>query len=482
MRILAIETSCDETAAAVVEDGRKVLANVVNTQIDLHRLYGGVVPEIASRQHIEQIDRVVAEALAVAHAAEKVCGGTERTGAGLPGGESDVRERDEAATYSGRGGDKGNSDCGDTVCAGEGRPAVRCAAAGTMGSKNIEINRLGECGMPDSGGASERTGAERAAARAGSEMPEDSGAGHTERMGRGVPEAASTAETAHCRMVGDRAAECRHPSQKVDLTGIDAIAVTAWPGLIGALLTGVNFAKGLSFAAGLPLIPVHHIRGHIAACYLSHPELEPPFLCLIVSGGHSNIAVVEDYCNIHILSRTRDDAAGECFDKVARVMGLPYPGGVALDQLSAGVAAPGRYRFPNPTVEGSPMDFSFSGLKTAAINLIHNAAQKGEELDKRAFAADFSEAVVHILLSRLTLAVEETGLKKLAVAGGVSANSRLRAGVRELARRRDCALYLPELRYCGDNAAMIGAAGYYEFLAGHTADSSLNAKATKSIE
>ena len=391
MRLLAIETSCDETAAAVVEDGRRVLSNVVNTQIDLHRLYGGVVPEIASRKHIEQIDLVVREALAVA--------------------------KERAACES-------------------------CTA----------------------GEAPERGTADR--------TPES--AGTHAGAAPGVP-----AEGPHCRMVGDRADVSDGP---LDLAGIDAVAVTAYPGLIGALLTGVNFAKGLSFASGLPLVPVHHIRGHIAGCYLSHPELEPPFLCLIVSGGHSNLAVVEDYCKIRVIARTRDDAAGECFDKVARVLGLPYPGGVALDKLSAGVAAPGRYRFPDPQVEGSPMDFSFSGLKTAAINRIHNAEQKGETLDRVAFAADFSEAVTGILLSRVELALRETGLARFAVAGGVSANSRLRAGAERLAEKLGKRVYFPELRYCGDNAAMIGSAGFYEFQNGVRADSSLNARATMSIE
>lgn len=392
MRLLAIETSCDETAAAVVEDGRRVLSNVVNTQIDLHRLYGGVVPEIASRKHIEQIDLVVREALAVA------------------------KER--------------------AACEG-------CTAGEAL----------------ERGGATDKT-PESAGAHAGaaSELP---------------------AEEPRCRMVGD---QTEAPDGPLDLAGIDAVAVTAYPGLIGALLTGVNFAKGLSFASGLPLVPVHHIRGHIAGCYLSHPELEPPFLCLIVSGGHSNLAVVEDYCKIRVIARTRDDAAGECFDKVARVLGLPYPGGVALDKLSAGVPAPGDYQFPDPKVEGSPLDFSFSGLKTAAINRIHNAAQKGEEIDKVAFSADFSEAVTGILLSRVELALRETGLARFAVAGGVSANSRLRAGAERLAKRLGRRVYFPELRYCGDNAAMIGSAGFYEFQNGARADSSLNAKATMSIE
>lgn len=335
MNILAIESSCDETAAAVVADGRRVCSNIVSTQIDLHRIYGGVVPEIASRKHIESIDTVVEQAL--------------------------------------------------------------------------------------------------------------------------------------------EAADCA-------LEQIDAIAVTAFPGLIGALLVGVNFAKGLAFASGKPLVPVHHIRGHIAANYIAYPDLEPPFLCLVVSGGHTNLVLVEDYTSLRILGRTRDDAAGECFDKVARVLGLPYPGGVSLDRLTAQTAAPGRYRFPHAKVADCPLDFSFSGLKTAAINLIHNAEQKGEPLDPQEFGADFSDALVGELVSRLALALEETGARTVAIAGGVSANSRLRAAAEALCAERGLRLCLPPLSLCGDNAAMIGAAGYYEYLAGARAPLSLNASATRSME
>lgn len=335
MIILGIESSCDETAAAVVENGRTILSNVVSTQIDLHKLYGGVVPEIASRKHIESIDKVVEEAL--------------------------------------------------------------------------------------------------------------------EKAGKTLSE-------------------------------IDAIAVTAYPGLIGALLVGVNFAKGLAFASGKPLVPVHHIRGHVAANYLTDEQFKPPFLCLIVSGGHTNLALIKDYTDYEILGRTRDDAAGECFDKVARVLGLAYPGGVSLDRLTAEVKGEGKFAFPKVRVADHPLDFSFSGLKSAALNLLHNAEQKGETVDIVQFGADFSDAVVEELISRLSLALDETGMKQVAIAGGVSANSRLRAQAKKLCEKKKVSLAVPPLSLCGDNAAMIAAAGYYEYKAGNTAGTDLNASATRSIE
>lgn len=327
MLILGIETSCDETAAAVVEDGRRVLSSVVASQIEEHRIYGGVVPEIASRRHSEAITAVVSGAL------------------------------DEA------------------------------------GAK---------------------------------------------------------------------------------LSDISAIAVTYAPGLIGALLVGVNFAKGLALSSGLPLVPVHHLRGHIAANYLTHPDLRPPFLCLVVSGGHSHIVEVEDYDRLRVLARTRDDAAGEAFDKAARAMGIPYPGGVELDRI-AETGDPQAYKLPRPRVEGSPLDFSFSGLKTAALNLLNSARQKGEEISVSDLCASYRKAVVEYLADHFRLAVRETGAKHIAAAGGVSANRLLRRELESLSRETGASLYLPELRYCGDNAAMIAAQGYYEFMRGHTAGMDLNA-------
>ena len=333
MKILSIESSCDETAAALVEDGRKVLSSVVYSQIAEHRRYGGVVPEIASRRHTEQICAVIQQAL-------------------------------------------------------------------------------------DQGGLS--------------------------------------------------------------LAQVDGVAVTAAPGLIGALLVGVNFAKSLAFAAGKPLIPVHHIRGHIAANYLAHPQLEPPFLCMVVSGGHTHIVMVEDYTTFRVLGRTRDDAAGEAFDKAARAMGFGYPGGVELDRAGKD-GDPSKYSLPTPHVDGSPLDFSFSGLKTAVINLVHNASQKGEELDIPSLAASFGEKVAEIITQRLLLAQEETGAQVIALAGGVAANSRLRARLSAACKERGLPLYAPPLDLCGDNAAMIGAQAFYEYQAGHLAGWDLNAQATMDL-
>ena len=333
MKILAIESSCDETAAAVVEDGRRVLSSVVNSQVEEHKQYGGVVPEIASRRHTENIVGVVQAAL------------------------------DEAG---------------------------------------------------------------------------------------------------------------------VALDGVDAVAVTAAPGLIGALLVGVNYAKGLAMAANKPLIPVHHIRGHIAANYLAHPELEPPFLCLVVSGGHTHIVEVRDYTDFHVLGRTRDDAAGEAFDKSARAMGFPYPGGVYIDRAAARGDG-GKYRLPRPRVEGSDYDFSFSGLKTAVINLLHNASQKGEAVDLDSLAASFQRTVCEVLCDHLERAALEGGHRVIAAAGGVSANSGLRGRLEECCRRRGWKLYLPPLALCGDNAAMIGAQAYYEQLAFSPAGLGLNAAASMDI-
>lgn len=334
MKILAIESSCDETAAAVVEDGRKVLSSVVASQVEEHRLYGGVVPEIASRRHAEAIVPVVQQAL------------------------------DEA---------------------------------------------------------------------------------------------------------------------NVILKQIDAIAITYAPGLIGALLVGVNFAKGLSLSTGIPLIPTHHLRSHIASNYISNIELKPPFLCLVASGGHSHIVMVEDYTKMKIIGRTRDDAAGEAFDKAARTMGMPYPGGIELDKVAED-GNPLAFKLPRPIVHDAPYDFSFSGLKTAVINLIHNASQKGEELNKADVCASFRYAVVDCLTTNFLKAAEDLKINKLVIAGGVSANSLLRKTLQDECEKRDYELYMPDKSLCGDNAAMVGSQGYYEYLSGNIAGTDLNAFATMSIE
>ena len=333
MNILAVESSCDETAVAIVRDGREILTDCIASQVELHRIYGGVVPEIASRKHIEAIYALADQAL-------------------------------------------------------------------------------------------EETGLKR----------ED----------------------------------------------IDAVAVTYAPGLIGAVLVGVNFAKAAAMALNKPLIPVHHIRGHIAANYLAYPELEPPFLCLVVSGGHTLIVDVQDYTRMQILGTTLDDAAGECFDKVGRVLGMPYPGGAALD-AAARLGDETKYQLPRSRPGENPYDMSFSGLKTAALNTIHHAQQIGEQIDVNSLCAGFCAAVSDTLVPRVVRAIRETGHKKLAVAGGVAANSRIRADILAAAQQLDVQVYLPPLKLCGDNAAMIGAQGYYEYLAGNTAGMELNAYATKSI-
>ena len=333
MNILAVESSCDETAVAVVQDGRTVLSDCIASQVALHREYGGVVPEIASRKHIEAIYTLADEAIAKA------------------------------------GITRGN---------------------------------------------------------------------------------------------------------------IDAVAVTYAPGLIGAVLVGVNFAKAAAMALNKPLIPVHHIKGHIAANYLAFPELKPPFLCLVVSGGHTMLVDVQDYTKMQILGTTLDDAAGECFDKVARVLGMPYPGGAALDK-HAQQGDETKYDLPRSKPGANPYDMSFSGLKTASLNLINHAGQLGHELDVDSLCASFSAAVSDTLIPRVKLALEQTGRKQLAVAGGVAANSRIRGDILALAKCENVDVFLPPLHLCGDNAAMIGAQAYYEFLAGHTADMALNAYATKSI-
>ena len=333
MNILAVESSCDETAVAIVRDGREVLCDCIASQVDLHRIYGGVVPEIASRKHIEAIYGLADQAL-----------------------EQAKLTRDE----------------------------------------------------------------------------------------------------------------------------IDAVAVTYAPGLIGAVLVGVNFAKAAAMAMNKPLIPVHHIRGHIAANYIAYPELKPPFLCLVVSGGHTMIIEVKDYTDMNILGTTLDDAAGECFDKVGRVLGMPYPGGAAVDK-AARQGDETKYNLPRSKPGENPYNMSFSGLKTAALNLIHHAEQVGEELDINSLCAAFTAAVSDTLVPRVVMALEQTGYKKIAVAGGVAANSRIRADILAAAEKLGAEVYMPPLSLCGDNGAMIGAQAYYEYLAGNTADMSLNAYATKSI-
>ena len=333
MNILAVESSCDETAVAIVRNGREVLTDCIASQVALHREYGGVVPEIASRKHIEAIYTLADQAL-----------------------------------------------------------------------ENAGLTR----------------------------------------------------------------------------SDIDAVAVTYAPGLIGAVLVGVNFAKAAAMALNKPLIPVHHIRGHIAANYLSFPDLEPPFLCLVVSGGHTQIIEVEDYTRMRILGTTLDDAAGECFDKVGRVLGMPYPGGAALDK-AAQQGDETRYTLPVAKPGENPYNMSFSGLKTATLNLIHHADQVGEELDVPSLCAAFTAAVSETLVPRVVRALEETGCRKVAVAGGVAANSRIRKDILEAAEKLGAEVFMPPLKLCGDNGAMIGSQAYYEFLAGNVADMSLNAYATKSI-
>lgn len=330
MIILSVESSCDETAVAVTRDGRVVLADEINSQADMHALYGGVVPEIASRNHVSAISRLADSAI-------------EKAG---------IKKQD-----------------------------------------------------------------------------------------------------------------------------IDAVAVTYAPGLIGALLVGLNFAKGAAMALDVPLIPVHHIRGHIAANYIAFPELEPPFLCLVVSGGNTLIADVRGYTDIKIVGSTRDDAAGECFDKAARVLGLPYPGGRPMDELAQN-GCDTAFKLPRAKIDGHPYDMSFSGLKTAVVNIVHNAEQKGETLDKASLAASFAAAVSDTLVPRTMAAARELGYDKIAVAGGVAANSRIRADFERAIASEGKKLYAPPLSLCGDNGAMIGCQGYYEYLDGVAAGQELNAYAT----
>ena len=333
MLILGIESTCDETAAALVEDGRVLRSNVIATSVAEQALYGGVVPEIASRRHAEYISAAVQKALADAN---------------------------------------------------------------------------------------------------------------------------------------------------VTMADVDAVAVSFAPGLIGAVLVGVNFAKGLAYSAGKPLVGVHHLRGHIAALYLTHPELKPPFLCLVASGGHSHIVMVEDYTRFKILGRTVDDAAGEAFDKVARTLGLPYPGGPSVSN-AAKTGNPKAYRLPVPHVEG-PYNVSFSGLKTAVLNAVNQAEMKGEVISVPDMAASFQERIASILADKLLQAAADTGATTLCLAGGVAANGRLRSLVNEGAQKLGATLCLPKLAFCGDNGAMIAAQGYYEYMAGNRAGLDLNGLPTLPID
>lgn len=334
MIILAVESSCDETAVAVVRDGREVLSDAIISQIEMHKIYGGVVPEIASRKHLEAISLLADRAI----------------------NEANIQKKD-----------------------------------------------------------------------------------------------------------------------------IDAVAATCAPGLIGAVLVGVNFAKAVAYALNVPFIPVHHVRGHIAANYLTYPELKPPFVALCVSGGNTLIVDVQDYTRMRLLGASRDDAAGECFDKVARVLGIGYPGGAPMDRLAQG-GDETKYGLPRTHVTDAPLDMSFSGLKTAALNLIHNAEQKGEELDLPSFAASFAAAVSDTLVPRVELAAQQLHYQKVVAAGGVAANSYIRRELQKMCQKRKLELYLPELKWCGDNGAMIGCQGYYEYLAGVRGDMSQNGFANMDIE
>jgi len=334
MLILGIESSCDETAISVVRDGREILSSVVSTQIEEHKKYGGVVPEIASRRHCENILGVLKKAL------------------------------------------------------------------------------------------------------------DDSGK---------------------------------------NLSDMDAVAVTYSPGLIGALLVGVSFAKGLAMSAEKPLVPVHHISGHIASNYLTYPELEPPYLCLVASGGHSHIIEVKSYTEFHVIGRTRDDAAGECFDKCARAMGFPYPGGIHIDHASQN-GDYSLYKLPHPKVAGSEYDFSFSGLKTSVVNLLHNAEQKHIETDKNNLSASIQHTIAELLVQKTMKASEDFGYNKIALAGGVSANSGVRSAFESECSKRGYKLYMPKLNLCGDNGAMIASQGYYNYISGIIANQSLNAYATMPID
>ncbi len=334
MKILAFETSCDDTSASIVQDGRGVLSLCVSSQINEHTLYGGVVPEIASRRHCESI--------------KKVC------------------EKTFKKSY-------------------------------------------------------------------------------------------------------------------IDIKNIDAVAVTYAPGLVGSLLVGLNFAKGICLSKRLPLIPVHHLRGHVASLYISNKNLSPPFLCMIVSGGHTHIVNVKDYTEMEVLAKTRDDAAGETFDKVARCLGLPYPGGIYIDKISP-KGNPYAYKsIPRPEIEGSKYDFSFSGIKTFVINTINNAKNRGQEINIEDMAASVRFAIVDYMVSKFIMIAKESGCKKLAICGGVSANTLFRETMKRECQKLGFEFFMPKLEFCGDNAAMIGSQGYYEYINGNISNLDINAFSSKDI-
>ena len=415
MIILGIESTCDETAASLVEDGRHLLSNVISTSVKEQALYGGVVPEIASRRHCEFISATVKKALL---------------------------------------------DAGKTIDAVD---AVAVTfAPGLIGAVLVGVNF-----------------AKGLAYSAGKPLvPVHHLRGHIAGplYGGVVPEIASRR---HCEFISATVKKALLDAGKT-IDDVDAVAVTFAPGLIGAVLVGVNFAKGLAYSAGKPLVPVHHLRGHIAALYLTHPELKPPFLCLVASGGHSHIVEVQDYTHYHILGHTVDDAAGEAFDKVARTLGLPYPGGPSVAN-AAKTGDPKAYRLPVPHVEGK-YNVSFSGLKTAVLNEVNQAQMKGTDINVPDLAASFQERIAGILAEKLLLAAADTGAKQVCLAGGVAANGRLRQLVNDGAQKLGAKVYLPELKFCGDNGAMIAAQGYYQYIAGHTAGLELNGLPTLPID
>lgn len=296
------------------------------------------------------------------------------------------------------------------------------------------------------------------------------------RYGGVVPEIASRA---HAEAISGVTYEALKKAE-VDMNGIDAVAVTAEPGLIGALLVGVNFAKSLAYAYKKPLIPVNHMRGHIAANYITHSDLKPPFLALIASGGHTSFVLVKDHVDMTVIGGTRDDAMGEAFDKVARVMGMPYPGGAALDKLA--YSGKPNVKLPSAAIHDDTLDLSFSGIKTAVLNYLNSAAQKGEDVVYADVAASFVDAAVSSVITKLSMAIDrDKNVKRIVLAGGVAANSHLRSALEKLCDERDLELYMPELKYCGDNAAMIGSAAYFEYLRGNFAGTELNASAVADI-
>lgn len=388
--ILGIESSCDETAAAVVKNGREVLSNVISSQIDTHTKYGGVVPEIASRKHVENINAVVRQALLEAgfDPAQVAC-------------QQSISKRSLPKCFE--------TDS-DQLLAGED------SLVSDVNSAQVSLQ------------SSEQNISDTTVLRG------------------------TTAEK----------------------PALDAISVTYGPGLVGALLVGVAEAKALAHAWNLPLVGVHHITGHVSANFLEHPDLEPPFMCLIVSGGHTNLVIVKDYGVYEIIGTTRDDAAGEAYDKVARSVGLGYPGGPKIDK-EAKNGNPDAIIFPKAKVDGAPYDFSFSGLKSAVLNYQNHAQMMGEEINRADLVASFQKAVVDVLVEHTIAAANEYGFDRIAMAGGVASNSALRAAMDIACRKHKKTLYYPSPIYCTDNAAMIASAGYYEYLKGRRDGLNLNA-------